>query len=96
MIKSFRDQTTADIYHGRESKAARQIPKIIWRVANRKLDMLNAAHKIMDLRVPPGNKLESLKGDLQGLHSIRVNDQFRIVFLWLEGNARDVQIVDYH
>ena len=61
----------------------------------RKLDMLNAAHSLMDLRSPPGNRLEALRGNLRGMHSIRINDQWRVVFRWQEG-AHEVQIIDYH
>ena len=96
MILSFRDRTTEDIYNGTDSKGARSIPRSIWKIATRKLDMLNAAHDIRDLKVPPGNRLETLKGNWNGYHSIRVNDQYRIVFQWVEGNARDVLIIDYH
>jgi proteic killer suppression protein len=96
MILSFRDRTTEDIYNGTDSKGARSIPRSICKIATRKLDMLNAAHDIRDLRVPPGNRLEALKGNWNGYHSIRVNDQYRIVFQWVEGNARDVLITDYH
>jgi len=96
MILSFRDRTTEDIYDGTDSKGARSIPRPIWKSAARKLDMLNAAHDIRDLKVPPGNRLEALKGTWKGYHSIRINDQYRIVFQWVEGNARDVLITDYH
>ena len=96
MILNFRDRTTGDIYNGTDSKAARTIPRALWKVAARKLDMINAAHQIQDLKVPPGNRLEILKGDWRGWHSIRINDQYRIVFHWTDGNAKDVGIVDYH
>ena len=96
MILEFGDQATEDIFHGENTKAARRIPPSIWKVAARKLDMLNAAHALRDLLVPPGNHLEALQGRLSGCHSIRVNDQFRVIFKWVEGNARDVQITDYH
>ena len=96
MILKFGDQTTEDIFNGEDTKAARRIPKTTWVVAFRKLDMLNAAHDLEDLQVPPGNRLEKLKGNLTGLHSIRINDQFRIIFQWTEGNAKQVKIVDYH
>jgi toxin HigB-1 len=96
VIKSFRDQTTEDIFNGLDSKSARKIPKIIWEGAHRKLDMLNAAHELKDLMVPPGNRLEKLKGSLAGYFSIRINDQFRIIFKWSDGNITDVQITDYH
>ncbi len=96
MILNFRDQATEDIYNGTDSKAARSIPRHVWKVATRKLDMVNAAHLLGDLRVPPGTRLEPLKGKWKGYHSIRINDQYRIVFVWTEGNAKDVAIVDYH
>lgn len=96
MIASFADQATRDVFDDENSKAARSIPKDIWKVAQRKLDLLNAAHLIEDLRVPPGNRLEALSGDLMGCWSIRVNDQYRIVFRFSDGQASDVRIVDYH
>ena len=67
-----------------------------WQLATRKLDMLNAAHDIRDLKVPPGNRLEALRGTWKGYHNIRINDQYRIAFLWTEDNARDVLITYYH
>ncbi|MCX6138866.1 MAG: type II toxin-antitoxin system RelE/ParE family toxin [Ignavibacteriales bacterium] len=96
MIISFGDQATEDIFNGTRSKAARTIPAVIWNVAIRKLDMINAAHKLKDLRVPPANRLEPLKGKRQGFYSIRVNDQFRIIFRWIDNGAKDVSIIDYH
>ena len=96
MIVDFADKTTEDIFHGHETKAARRIPQVVWRIATRKLDMLNATADLRDLRVPPANRLEALKGDWAGYHSIRVNDQYRVVFQWIDGNAKQVQITDYH
>jgi proteic killer suppression protein len=96
MIVSFHDQTTEDIYNGEDTKAARKIPKDIWPVARRKLDMINAANDVNDLKSPPGNRLEKLKGNLAGKYSIRVNDQYRIVFEFANGNASDVWLTDYH
>jgi len=97
VVVSFRDQGTEDIYHGRNTKAARKTcPREIWSVAQRKLDYLKAADELDDLRVPPGNQLEPLKGDRQGQHSIRVNRQYRICFWWTERGAREVEIDDYH
>lgn len=96
MIASFANQAARDIFDGANTKAARAIPRTIWSVARRKLDMLNAAHVIEDLRVPPGNRLESLRGDGDGRWSIRINDQFRVVFRFADGQARDVELVDYH
>lgn len=96
MITSFNSKTTEDIFHGISSKAARSIPESLWSVVQRKLDMINAAHLLIDLRIPPGNRLERLSGVKSAYHSIRVNDQYRIVFRWLDGNASEVEIVDYH
>ena len=96
MIKSFRDKTTEDIYNGNNTKDARAIPKSIWDVACRKLDMLNAMQDLKDIAVSRGNHLEKLKGELSGYLSIRVNDQYRIIFKWRQGNVESVQIVDYH
>lgn len=96
MIVGFEDETTEDIFHGDNTKAARRIPMALWNTASRKLDMLNAAHELRDLMVPPGNRLEPLHGKLAGRHSIRINDQFRVVFRWEQGNANAVQITDYH
>ena len=96
VIINFLDQTSDDIFNGVDSKQARRIPSIIWKIAVRKLDLLHAAHDLMDLRIPPSNRLEALKGNFKGKHSIRINDQYRIVFEWSEGNAKDVQIIDYH
>jgi proteic killer suppression protein len=96
VILNFADKTTEDIYHGVDSKAARRIPQAVWSAAVRKLDMLNAASDLRDLRVPPANRLEALKGKWSGYYSIRINDQYRIVFRWREGHANEVQITDYH
>ena len=94
-IRSFGDPATADLYHGRNISRVRRFPQNIVNIALRKLDVVNAAHQLDDLRSPPGNRLEVLKGDLQGYHSIRVNDQWRITFRWNDG-AHDVSLVDYH
>lgn len=94
-ILSFRDDATADLYHGRNTSRVRRFPNDILKTTLRKLDVLNAAHKLDDLRSPPANRLEALKGDLTGFHSIRVNDQWRIIFRWDSG-AKDVSLVDYH
>jgi proteic killer suppression protein len=96
VIVSFADQATMDIFHGLDTRAARTIPKAIWPIVRRKLDMINAATDLRDLRVPPSNHLEALRGNLRGKYSIRVNDQYRIVFAWHGGNAHDVQCTDYH
>lgn len=96
MILSFGDRATEDLYHGRNTSKLRRIPVDIRQAALRKLDMLNAAHTLDDLKVPPGNRLEALKGGLKGKHSIRVNDQWRIVFRWDDGGAHEVAVTDYH
>ena len=97
MIRDFADAATEDFYNGIPSKTARnRVPQNIASVAHRKLDMVNAAHTLMDLTVPPANRLEILKGDRRGFHSIRINDQYRVVFKWSDGHAYQVQIVDYH
>ncbi len=94
-ILSFRDDATADLYHGRNTSRARRFPSMILKIALRKLDVINGAHQLDDLRSPPANHLEVLKGDLSGFHSIRVNEQWRIVFRWDSG-AKDVSLIDYH
>ncbi|PSM46962.1 plasmid maintenance system killer protein [Chroococcidiopsis sp. CCALA 051] len=95
MIVSFKDRGTEDIFDGEDSKEARKLcPINLWSVARRKLDQLNAATSLNDLRVPPGNRLEALQGNRAGQHSIRINDQYRICFVWLEQGADSVEIVD--
>lgn len=96
MIRSFSDAATEDLYHGRQTSRVRRLPPAIIAAALRKLDVLAAAHELVDLRMPPGNRLEALKGDLEGFHSIRINDQWRIVFRWENGGADQVAITDYH
>jgi proteic killer suppression protein len=96
VIVGFADKTTEDVYVGRNSREARRIPREIWPVVRRKLDLINAAADLKDLRVPPANRLEKLRGDLARFHSIRVNDQYRVTFVWANGNASAVQVLDYH
>lgn len=97
MIRSFRDQGTKDVFDDVRSKAASKIcPSNLWRVARRKLDHLNQAEVLDDLRAPPGNRLEALRRDRAGQHSIRINDQYRICFRWTEAGSVDVEITDYH
>ena len=97
MIDSFKNQGTADIFDGVNSKAARKIcPESIWRIAVRKLDQIDSVTTIDELAVAPGNHLEKLSGNLEGQYSIRINDQYRICFEWLESDAQAVEIVDYH
>jgi toxin HigB-1 len=93
VIVSFRDGETAAIWSGRRS---RRLPGDIQAPALRKLRLLNNAKRIDDLRVPPGNRLEALRGNRIGQHSIRINDQWRICFVWKDNNAQEVEIVDYH
>jgi toxin HigB-1 len=97
VIASFRDEGTEDIFDGRSTKKARKVcPQNLWPVARRKLDQINQAAELDDLRVRPGNRLEELKGDREGQHSIRINDQYRVSFTWTERGAEEVEIVDYH
>jgi proteic killer suppression protein len=93
VIRSFKGDWSEEIWHGRP---ARRLPLEIQRVARRKLRMLNNAQNLFDLRVPPGNRLEALKGDRAGQYSIRINDQWRICFEWREKDAYQVEVVDYH
>lgn len=96
MIKSFEDKATSDLFHGKSSCKVRKLPTQILDSAIFKLDILNAATSLDDLRSPPGNRLEALRGDYKGYHSIRINAQWRIVFRWQDSSAFDVAIVDYH
>ena len=96
MIQSFADKTTADLFQGRNTRDARHIPKALWRVVQRKLKMLDVAVRVDDLESPPGNRLKPLKGPMRGRYSIRVNEQWRVCFVWRDGDAYDVEIVDYH
>ena len=93
MIKNFRSRETEKIWNGVCSK---HLPQDIQQIARRKLRMLNNARSLHDLRVPPANRLEALRGSRSGQHSIRVNDQWRICFVWMDGDAENVEIVDYH
>lgn len=93
MIQSFRDKETEKLFRRERSKA---VPPDLQRVALRKLVQVEAATILEDLRVPPGNRLEALAGDRKGQHSIRINDQWRICFVWKDGHAHQVQVVDYH
>jgi proteic killer suppression protein len=93
MIASFADRETDAVWHGRRS---RRLPSDIQATALRELRLINNARRLEDLRVPPANRLEALKGDRIGQHSIRINDQWRICFVWKEGHAHEVQVVDYH
>ena len=92
MIQSFADKATEELFHSETSRRFAAVS----RVALRKLIQMNQARTLNDLAVPPGNRLESLWGDLAGFHSIRINDQWRVCFVWRDGDAWDVEIVDYH
>ena len=97
VIASFRNKGTEDLFDGRETKEARKsCPSDLVRVARRKLDQLNQAVVLGDLRAPPSNRLEKLRGEREGQYSIRINDQWRVCFRWAESGAEDVEIVDYH
>ena len=96
MIISFGDRGTYDLFHGISSRYVRKIPNQIHEQALYKLDVINAAQILDDLKLPPGNRLEPLRGNLTGFHSIRINSQWRVVFRWTENGAHDVQILDYH
>jgi proteic killer suppression protein len=93
VITSFGDKQTEDFYNRGTSRV---LARSLWQIARRKLDMINAAHELKDLKVPPGNRLEKLKGNLTGFWSIRINDQFRIIFRFASDNASGVKITDYH
>lgn len=93
MIKSFRDRDTERLY---ERQPVRRFGKDVQRIGLRKLRILDAATSLEDIRVPPGNRLERLRGKRAGQHSIRINDQWRICFRWRDGDAHEVEIVDYH
>ena len=96
MIVSFGDDATSDIYHGKNTHRIKRFPPDIICPAFRKLDMINAADLLVDLREPPGNRLEALKGDLAGYYSICVNDKWRIIFQWKDNNAFEVSLANYH
>ena len=97
MIYSFKNKGTEDVFNGKSTKDARKTcPKNIWRIVSRKLDLLDSALKLNDLLIPPGNRLESLSGIRKGQYSIRINDQYRICFVWAEEGPKDVEITDYH
>ena len=97
VIKSFKDRASEDIFDGRDSKVARKAcPRQIWRVAFRKLDQIHRVRELDELRIPPGNRLEVLRAERSGQYSIRINQQYRICFLWESGHAYEVEITDYH
>lgn len=97
MIREFKNIGSEDIFNGRNTAAARKTcPSTLWRVAARKLDQIDSATRLDDLRVPPGNRLERLAGNRAGQHSIRINNQHRICFVWTDSDAEAVEIIDYH
>jgi proteic killer suppression protein len=96
VIRTLADDTTRDIWNGVNGKAARRIPREVWPTVRRKLDQIDAVTKLEDLKVPPGNRLHALSGDLRGLHALRVNEKYRIVFRFAGADAFDVQCTDYH
>lgn len=96
MIVSFANKLAEDLFEDKKSKEVRSFPNELHRAARRKILYLHDAAELVDLKVPPGNKLEALKGDRAGYHSIRINNQWRIVFRWNNGNAEDVSVEDYH
>lgn len=97
MIRSFAGQATEDVFNGKNSQAARRaLPQKLARVALRKLEQLDSVERLEDLRIPPGNRLEALKGKRTGQHSIRINEQYRVCFEWSDSGPEAVEIVDYH
>ena len=97
MVQSFKNKGTEDIFNGKNTKEARKLcPRSIWNIAARKLDQLDSVKFLDELRIPPGNMLEALKGNRKGDHSIRINDQYRICFQWSETGPDSVEITDYH
>ncbi len=97
MIRSFRDGGTEDVFYGRQTRAARRAcPESVWRAATRKLDQVDSVVSVAELRIPPNNRLKALKGKRKGQFSIRINDQYRICFVWTEAGPDAVEIVDYH
>jgi proteic killer suppression protein len=96
VIRTLADDATRDIWNGVNTKAARRIPRELWPIVRRKLDQIDAMTKLEDLKVPPGNRLHALTGDLLGWHAVRVNDQYRIVFRFDGADAFDARCTDYH
>ena len=97
MIRSFRDRGTEDLFYGRSTKAARKtLPESLWKKTSKKLDAIDSAGVLDDLRIPPGNRLEALGGDRRGQHSIRINSQYRICFRWTEAGPEHLEVIDYH
>jgi len=95
-LSTFGNALAEDLFDDRNSRVMRSFPAELRRIARRKLQYLHDAADLSDMRIPPSNRREKLKGEWSGFHSVRVNDQWRLVFRWTAGNASDVQIVDYH
>ena len=97
MIQAFKTAGAEDIFNGTNTMAARRLcPKDLWKIVSRKLDQLDSVGSLQDLKIPPGNHLEALSGNRKGQYSIRVNDQYRICFVWADQGPDKVEIVDYH
>ena len=97
MILSFKNTGTEHIFNGENTRAARKTcPELLWKIASRKLDLLDSVISLNELRVPPANRREALSGDRKGQHRIRINDPYRICFIWTEAGPDQVEIVDYH
>lgn len=97
VMQSFNVAGVEDIFNGKNTSAARRIcPESVWKIVVRKLDQLDSTSSLQDLKIPPGNHLEALSGSRKGQHSIRVNDQYRICFIWTEQGPDKVEVVDYH
>ncbi len=97
MIQAFKDAGTEDIFDGKNTQAARKAcPAELWKIAIRKIDLLDSATSLQELRVPPANHLEKLSGNRKGQHSIRINDQYCLCFTWTDAGPDQVEIVDYH
>ncbi len=97
MIASFKDSATEDLFNGVNSKNARKAcPRSLWAVLSRKLDQLDSVQTLDELKIPPGNHLELLRGNRRGQYSIRINDQYRICFIWSENDPGNVEVTDYH
>ncbi len=97
MISSFKDKATEDIFNGIASRHARKAcPQALWHLARRKLDQIDSVSSLDDLRIPPGNRLEALSGDRKGQYSIRINNQFRVCFVWRKSAPAAVEVTDYH
>ncbi len=97
MVQSFKNKGTEDIFNGINSKDARKTcPQVLWKIVTRKVDQLDSVIQLNELRIPPNNKLEALTRDRKGQYSIRINDQYRICFIWSESGPDKVEVTDYH